>query len=82
MECMEKKNYPDSQVFACPTLLLPFCDALVCFLGNGLIESMLQPYAVKNGATVGQVGVIFLALGGTYMVMSPVSGWVRTLKPY
>jgi len=64
------------KVFACPTLLLPFCDALVCFLGNGLIESMLQPYAVKNGATVGQVGVIFLALGGTYMVFSPVSGWV------
>ena len=32
---------------------------------------------MKNGATVGQVGVIFLALGGTYMVFSPLAGMVR-----
>ena len=39
------------KVFACPTLLLPFCDALICFLGNGLIESMLQPYAGKHSSS-------------------------------
>ena len=64
------------KVMVCPTLLLPFADALVCFLGNGFLESMLQPYAVQSGATVGQVGVIFLALGGTYMVFCTLAGQV------
>jgi len=65
-----------SKVIKCPTLLLPFLDVLVCFLGNGLIESMLQPYAVDIGASVTQVGVIFLALGGSYMLVTPVAGVV------
>ena len=64
------------KVMVCPTLLLPFADALVCFLGNGFLEAMLQPYAVQSGATVGQVGVIFLALGGTYMVFCTLAGLV------
>ena len=65
-------------VARCPTLLLPFLDVFICFLGNGLIESMLQPYAVQQGATIAQVGIIFLALGGSYMFVTPVAGMVSS----
>ena len=45
-----------------------------------MIESMLEPH-LKNaaGATQLQIGVTFLILGGTYMVTTPLAGYVRDI---
>ena len=51
-------------------------DNLVCFFGNGMIESMLEPHLRSTGATQSQVGITFLILGGVYMVTTPIAGYV------
>lgn len=60
-----------------PTIIMPFIDNFICFSGNGMIESMLEPH-LKNaaGATQMEVGLTFLILGGVYMVSTPVAGYI------
>ena len=55
---------------------MPFVDNFICFCGNGMIESMLEPHLKDAGATQSQVGLTFLILGGVYMVTTPISGFV------
>ena len=58
------------------SLILPFLDLFICFLGWGLITSMLQPYLSKIGANSTQVGNTFLIYGIIYMLASPIAGYV------
>ena len=42
-----------------------------------MIESMLEPHLREDAnASQNQIGVTFLILGGTYMVASPIMGYV------
>ncbi len=60
-----------------PLILFPFLDNFICFCGNGMIESMLEPHLKSAaGATQLQIGITFLILGGTYMVTTPLAGYV------
>ncbi len=57
-------------------MLMPFLDLLVCFFGYGFTISMLEPHLEETGADVGDVGITFLIYGATYMISSPVAGYV------
>ena len=59
---------------------MPFIDNLVCFCGNGMIESMLEPHLKDAaGATQTDVGLTFLILGGVYMATTPITGYVSPI---
>lgn len=55
---------------------MPFVDNFICFCGNGMVESMLEPHLKEAGATQSQVGLTFLILGGVYMATTPIAGYV------
>ena len=55
---------------------MPFIDNFICFCGNGMITSMLEPHLKSAGSTQSQVGTTFLILGGVYMISTPLSGFV------
>ena len=56
---------------------MPFLDNFICFCGNGMIESMLEPHLKDAaGATQTEVGLTFLILGGVYMATTPITGYV------
>ena len=57
---------------------MPFIDNFICFCGDGMIESMLEPH-MKSAAGSSQydVGIAFLILGGLYMSCSLIAGVVR-----
>ena len=55
---------------------MPFIDCFVCFFGNGMIVSMLEPHLNSVGATITQVGLVFLVQGGVFMVATFVAGIV------
>ena len=55
---------------------MPFIDNFICFFGNGMIVSMLEPHLSSVGATVNQVGVVFLVQGGVFMVGTFAAGIV------
>ena len=55
---------------------MPFIDNFICFAGNGMIESMLEPHLKSSGATQSQIGTTFLLLGGVYAVTTPFVGYV------
>ena len=59
------------------TLLLPYLDLMICFLGYGLIASMLQPYLSQCGANSSQISNTFLIYGVVYMIASLITGYVR-----
>jgi len=40
--------------FQSPSIVFPFVDSFICYSGNGMIESMLEPY-LKNKAEATQV---------------------------
>jgi hypothetical protein len=56
---------------------MPFVDNFVCFFGNGMIVSMLEPHLNSVGATVNQVGIVFLVQGGVFMFATFAAGIVR-----
>jgi hypothetical protein len=56
---------------------MPFLDLLVCFFGNGMIASMLEPHLAEAGADPTQVGLTFLIFGAVFMVSTPLAGFVR-----
>ena len=41
-------------LFQSPAISLPFLDNFICFCGNGMIESMLEPH-LKGAAGASQV---------------------------
>ena len=62
---------------------MPFLDNFICFCGNGMIESMLEPHLKDSaGANQTEVGLTFLILGGVYMATTPITGYVRTTYRY
>ena len=58
-------------------MLLPLFDNFVIVNGSGILESMLEPH-MKNfaGANQSEVGLAFLLLGGSYLLISLISGFV------
>ena len=56
--------------------MLPFFDNFISFCYNGMIEAMIQPQLVKNGANTTESGFIFLLWGGVYMVSCIFAGYV------
>ena len=62
-------------IFKSLSILPPYLDNFVCFCGNGMIESMLEPH-LKRKADADQtdVGVTFLILGAVYMFSSLTGG--------
>ena len=61
-----------------PSIIVPFLDLFLSYLGYGLINSMLEEYMdEKTKASNFQIGWTFTALGLVYMVASLLSGMVR-----
>ena len=60
-----------------PSILIPFVDTIVCYFGSGMLVSMLEPHLSSAGATIYQVGLVFLVRGGVYMVTAFPAGMVR-----
>ena len=59
-------------------MILVYLDVFICITGNGMIESMLEPHLKRKAmASHAEVGVSFFILGGVYMVISLMGGWVR-----
>ena len=65
-----------------PSIFLPFLDLLVCFFGNGMIASMLEPHLSEAGADSTQVGFTFLIFGAVFMVSAPLAGFLCDKLPY
>jgi hypothetical protein len=64
-------------------LLLPYVDNFVCFTANGMVVSMLEEHLSKAaGATKGEVALIFLLMGASYMSTTPLAGWVNMIFLY
>ena len=61
-----------------PALFFPYIDNFICFCGNGMVESMLEPHLKNSEAMASQfqVSMTFLLLGGSYMLTAPSAGWV------
>ena len=58
-------------------MVLSLVDNLICFMGTGMIESMLEPHMkAKSHSTQSEVGVTFMIYALTYTVASPVAGYV------
>ncbi len=58
---------------------LPFLDNFVCFSANGMVGAMLEPHLKSDaGATQLQVALAFFISGGSYMVNTPIWGYVRS----
>ncbi len=52
-------------------------DTVLCFAGNGMVESFLEPYLKDYaGATQTQIGLVFLCLGAAYMLTTIPTGAV------
>ncbi len=62
--------------FQSPSIFMPYVDLLVCFFGNGMITSMLEPHLKEAGANTNQVGITFLIFGAVYMACTPCVGFV------
>ena len=74
------KTFRVTFVFQTPMLFLPFLDIFFCFFGNGMIESMLEPHLrTAANASQSEIGITFLILGGSYMVATPVMGFVSKI---
>ena len=59
-------------------MILVYLDVFICITGHGMIESMLEPHLKRIAmASQAEVGVSFFILGGVYMAISPIGGWVR-----
>ena len=59
-------------------MVLVYLDVFICITGNGMLESMLEPLLKRKAmASQAEVGVSFFILGGVYMVISLMGGWVR-----
>jgi len=59
-------------------MVLVYLDVFICITGNGMLESMLEPHLKRKAmASQAEVGVSFFILGGVYMVISLMGGWVR-----
>ncbi len=63
-------------LFQSPSIFLPYLDLLICFFGNGMIASMLEPHLAEAGADPTQVGLTFLVFGAIFMVSTPLAGFV------
>ena len=64
-----------------PSIIVPFLDLFLSYLGYGLINSMLEEYMnEKTNASNFQIGWTFTSLGLVYMVASLLSGMVRSNK--
>jgi hypothetical protein len=50
-----------TSAFQSPSISLPFLDNFVCFCGNGMIESMLEPH-LKEEAGASQVCIPFVVV--------------------
>ena len=59
-------------------MILVYLDVFICISGNGMIESMLEPHLKRKAkASQAEVGVSFFILGGVYMAISLLGGWVK-----
>ena len=62
--------------------MLPYVDNFFVFYGNGMLESMLEPHLRSGaGATQAEVAATFFILGGSFMIASPLSGYVSLFIP-
>jgi len=74
---VKKENLSITAVFSNIGVLLPFIDAFVCFLGDGVSQAMLEPHLSKNAnATQTQVALTFSIMGGVFTVSTPLVGYV------
>ena len=59
-------------------MILVYLDVFIGITGYGMIQSMLEPHLKRKAmASQVEVGVSFFILGGVYMAISPIGGWVR-----
>ena len=70
------KNLSLSSIFSTPRILFPFIDNMICFMGTGMMEAMLEPYAKEKVMfSQEQVGLTFMIYGLTYGIGSPMAGY-------
>ena len=60
-----------------PKICSSFVDNLICFMGTGMIDSMLEPH-MKNtaNATQTEVGLTFMIYAFVYTVAGLIAGYV------
>ena len=59
-------------------MAIPFVDNLVCFMGLGMVESMLQPHMVNEAkSTQEQVALTFMIYPIVTVISTPIAGYVR-----
>jgi len=76
--CHQQEDLSITAVFKNIEVLLPFIDAFVCFLGDGMAQAMMEPHLKKDAnATQSQVALTFFILGGAFTIATPIVGHVR-----
>ena len=66
--------------FQTPKICLSFLDNLICFMGTGMIESMLEPHMIKEAhSSHEEVGLAFMIYSLVYTLASPLAGYVSYL---
>lgn len=49
-----------TKIIESPRILFPFIDNMICFVGTGMVESMLEPYMINEAfATLIDIGITF-----------------------
>ena len=65
-----------------PKICSSFVDNLICFMGTGMIEAMLEPHMKeKVNATQNEVGLAFAIYAVAYTVAGVGAGYVSMSKP-
>ena len=58
-------------------MLLSFMDNLICFMGVGMVEAMLEPHMLaKADSTILEVGETFMIYNLVYVFASVFAGYV------
>ena len=64
-----------------PKICSSFVDNLICFMGTGMIEAMLEPHMKeKVNATQNEVGLAFAIYAVAYTVSGVGAGYVSISK--
>ena len=64
-----------------PKICSSFVDNLICFMGTGMIESMLEPHMKeKANASSFEIGLTFMIYALVYTVAGLAAGYVSNIQ--
>ena len=72
-----------TDIFKSPKILFPFVDNMICFVGTGMMEAMLEPYMINEvyGTHI-DVGITFMIYALTYIIGSLIAGQLCKTSGY